>query len=165
MHKHRTPHGLEQHALIDRALLQLLLGDEHQRPWAEDELARAVSLPGDVRDGLRRLRASRLIHRWNDLATASRPAVRFHEITQGVDPHAAHERRDDRSVLEYLLADSAAGGAPLSDAQLYDTFSEDKRLAITDALGRLDGDGLIERRGGRVIASEVARRFDELMKL
>jgi hypothetical protein len=165
MHKHRTPHGLEQHALIDSALLELMLGDEHQRPWAEDELARAVSLPGDVRDGLRRLRASRLIHRWNDLATASRPAVRFHEITQSIDSDSAHERRDDRSVLEYLLAHSAAGGAPLTDAQLYDAFGEDKRLAITDALGRLDGDGLVERRGGRVIASEVAGRFDELIKL
>lgn len=165
MHKHRTPNGLQEHALIDRALLQLMLGDEQQRPWAEDELARAVSLPGDVRDGLRRLRTSKLIHRWNDLATASRPAVRFHEITQGVDPHSAHERRDDRSLLEHLLAHSAAGGGPLADAQVYEAFSTDRQRGVTDALGRLDGDGLIERRGGFAIVSEVARSFDELMKL
>jgi DNA-binding GntR family transcriptional regulator len=91
--------------------------------------------------------------------------VRFDEITHGGEPHAAHELRDDRSGLEYLLAHSVAGSAPLTDAELCEAFGEDKRLAITDALGRLHGDGLIERRGWRVIASEVARRFDELMKL
>jgi hypothetical protein len=87
------------------------------------------------------VRGSKLIHRWNDLATASRPAVRFHEITQGVDPHSAHERHDDRSALEHLLAHSVAGGATLTDVQLYEASREDGRLAITDALGRLDGDG------------------------
>lgn len=168
MHKHRTPEGLEEHALIDRALLQLMLDLDRQRPWAEDELARAVNVPGDVRDGLRRLRASKLIHRWNDLAVASHPAVRFHEITQGVDPDSAHERRDDRTILEALLARSAADEGPLSEHDVSETFDAEekaRRIAITDALGRLDGAGLIERRGGRVIVSEVARRFDELMTL
>jgi hypothetical protein len=92
--------------------------------------------------------------------------VRFHEITQGVDPYSAHERRDDRSVLEHLLADSVAGGAPLTDAQLYEACSDDRRLAVNDALGRLEGDGLIERRGGRVIVSEgraALRRADEAL--
>jgi hypothetical protein len=92
---------LQEHALIDRALLKLMLGDEQQRPWAEDE----------------------------------------------------------------LLAHSAAGGGPLADAQVYEAFSTDRQRGITDALGRLDGDGLVERRGGFAIVSEVARSFDELMKL
>jgi hypothetical protein len=165
MHKHRTPQGLAEHDHIDRALLELMLGNEHQRPWAEDELARAVDLPGDVRDGLRRLRASRLIHRWNDLVSPSRPAVRLYEVTQDVDPPSTGERHDDRAALEYLLAHSAAGGAPLTGGELYEAFGGDERLAITNALGRLDGDGLIERRGGRVKVSEVAQRFDELIKL
>jgi len=167
MHKHRTPHGLEEHDFIDRAVLQLMLDDDKQRPWAEDELARAVNVPGDIRDGLRRLRASKLIHRWNDLATTSRPAVRFHEITQGVDPDSAHEFRADRSVLESLLARNAEGEGPLSELDIYKVFGAKKkrRLAITDALNRLDADGLIERRGGSVIVSEIARRFDELMTL
>jgi hypothetical protein len=168
MHRHRTPGGLEEHALIDRALLQLMLDLDRQRPWAEEELARAVSIPGDVRDGLRRLRASKLIHRWNDLAVASHPAVRFHEITQGVDPDSAHEHHDDRTVLEALLARSAAGEGPLSEHDVSETFAaeeKERRVATTDALGRLDGAGLIERRGGHVIVSEVARRFDELMTL
>ena len=164
MPKYRTPSGQEQHALIDRALLQLMVGDEHQRPWAEDELACVVGVPGDVRDGLRRLRSSRLIHRWNDLATASRPAVVFHEINQGTDTGSAHERRDEVGVLELLLARTSEDG-PLTETQVYEEFGEDKRLRITDALARLDGAGLIERRGGYAIPSEVARRLDELMTL
>jgi hypothetical protein len=163
MHKHRTPQGLQEHALIDRALLELLLGDDHPWPWAIDELERAVGLPGNTLDGLRRLRASRLIHRWNDLSTPSRPAVRFHQITQSDDSDSIHEHHDDRALLEYLLADGA--GAPLTDEQVYEAFGEAKRVAITNSLSRLDGDGLIERRNGRSISSEAARRLDELMKL
>jgi hypothetical protein len=43
--------------------------------------------------------------------------------------------------------------------------ARDRKLAIADALNRLDGAGLIERRGGRAIPSEVAQRLDELMTL
>jgi hypothetical protein len=74
MHKHRTPEGLKEHALLDRAVLNLMLDPERQRPWAEDELARTLSVPGDVRESLRRLRACKLIHRWNDLAVAAHAA-------------------------------------------------------------------------------------------
>ena len=171
MHKHRTPGGLEEHALIDRALLQLMLDLDRQRPWAEEELARAVNIPGDVRDGLRRLRASKLIHRWNDLAVAAHAAVRFHEITQpadGLSPGDASERHWDKAVLEGLLARSTDGEGPRTAQQTYEAFGatkQKKRLQIDDALDRLEGAGLIERRGGRSIASEVARRLDELMTL
>lgn len=165
MHKHRTPHGHEAHEALDRILLQQMLGPDNQRPWAERELARTASLPGDVNDGLRRLRRSGLIHRWNDLATASRPAVRFHDITQGVDPESAHERRDDRTALEHLLAQYQQGRGALTDAEFYEHFSEDKRLEMVNAVSRLDGDGLVERRGGYVKVAEVALRFDELMTL
>jgi len=168
MQKHRTPEGLEEHACIDQAVLDLMLDLERQRPWAEDEIARAISTPGDVRDSLRRLRASKLIHRWNDLALASHPAVRFHEITQGGDPASAEERHYDKAVLEGLLVRSADGEGPRSEQQIHDAFGakkQKKRLAITDALNRLDGAGLIERRGGRSIPSEIARRLDELMTL
>jgi DNA-binding PadR family transcriptional regulator len=168
MHKHRTPEGLEEHAFIDRAVLNLMLDLDKQRPWAEDEIARAISFPGDVRDSLRRLRASRLIHRWNDLASASRPAVRYYEITQGGDPDSADERHHDKAVLEGLLVRAADGEGPRSEEQIFEAFGARKRkqrLAITDALNRLDEAGLIDRRGGRAIASEVARRLDELMTL
>jgi hypothetical protein len=92
MQKHRTPEGLEEHACIDQAVLNLMLDIDTQRPWSEDEIARAISTPGDVRDSLRRLRAAKLIHRSNDLALASHPAVRFHEITQGGNPDSPEKR-------------------------------------------------------------------------
>ena len=63
-------------------------------------------------------------------------------------------------------APTAKGRAP--QQQTYEAFGASKRkkqLAIDDALDRLEGAGLIERRGGRSIASEVARRLDELMTL
>jgi hypothetical protein len=163
---------LEEHACIDRAVLDLMLDLDRQRPWAEDEIARTISVPGDVRDSLRRLRFSRLIHRWNDLAVASHPVVRFHEINHGggdPSPGEADERHWDKSVLEGLLVRSADGEGPITEQQTYKAFGakkkKKKRLALADALNRLDGAGLIERRGGRAIASEVARRLDELMTL
>ena len=170
MHKHRTPEGLTEHACIDRAVLNLMLDLDRQRPWAEDEIARTLSVPGDVRNSLRSLRACKLIHRWNDLAVASHPAVRFHEITQPGDdlsPGDARECHWDQAVLESLLVRSADGEGPRTEQQTYEAFGarKQKRLAIADALDRLDGAGLIERRGGRSIASEVARRLDELMTL
>jgi hypothetical protein len=155
----------------DQAVLNLMLDIDRQRPWAEDEIARIISVPGDVRDSLRRLRASKPIHRWNDLAVASHPAVRFHEINHGggdPSPGEIEERQWDKAVLEGLLVRSADGEGPRSEQQTYEAFGAKKtkkRLAIADALNRLDGDGLIERRGGRAIPSEVARRLDELMAL
>ena len=154
MPKYRTPDGLEEHACIDRAVLDLMVDLERQRPWAEDEIARTISTPGDVRDSLRRLRTSRLIHRWNDLAVASHPVVRFHEINQpgdGLSPGEARERHWDKAVLEGLLVRSADGEGPRTEQQTYKAFGakKKKKLAIDDALDRLDGAGLIERRGGR----------------
>ena len=119
MHKHRTPEGLEEHALIDRAVLNLMLDLDRQRPWAEDEIARAISIPGDVRESLRRLRACKLIHRWNDLAIARAPAVRFHEITQAVDasapatPASAIRTKPSSKVCS-RAAPTAKGRAPRS---------------------------------------------------
>jgi hypothetical protein len=171
MPKYRTPDGLEEHACIDQAVLDLMLDLDRQRPWAEDEIARTISVPGDVRDSLRRLRSSKLIHRWNDLAVASHPAVRFHEINHGdseENPGEARERHWERAVLEGLLVRSAEGEGPITEQQTYKAFGakkKKKRLALADALNRLEGAGLIERRGGRAIASEVARRLDELMTL
>jgi hypothetical protein len=168
MHKHRTPEGLEEHARIDRAVLDLMLDLDRQRPWSEDEIARAISVPGDVRDSLRRLRASKLIHRWNDLAVPSHPAVRFHELNHGDDPDSAHERQDDKAVLAGLLVRSGDGEGPCTEEQICDAHGARKRkrrIDIADALNRLDGAGLIERRAGRAIASEVAQRLDELMTL
>jgi hypothetical protein len=168
MHKHRTPERLGEHALLDRGVLNLMLDADRQRPRSEEEISRALSVPGDIRESLRRLRACKLIHRWNDLAIAAHPAVRFCEITHGTDtnPDDSRQRHDDRGVLEELLANSSEG--PRTEQQIFDAHAARKRkqrVAITDALDRLDAAGLIDRRGGRAVASDVALRLDELMSL
>ncbi|HEV3072421.1 MAG TPA: hypothetical protein VGY76_13465 [Solirubrobacteraceae bacterium] len=158
----------EAHALLDQAVLQLMLDSERQRPWSETEVARIISTPGHVPASFKRLRVAGLIHRWNDLATASHAAVYFHEITQSTDPAAEDEHSYDSAVLESLLARGNDGEGPLSEQDLWDAFGAQKnkqKLRITDALDRLDGAGLVERRGGRSIASEVAKNLDRIMTL
>lgn len=121
--------------------------------------------PGGSR--LKRLRVAGLIHRWNDLVSASRPAVRFHEITQSVDPDSEHERHHERSVLELLLSD-ADENRPLSEKQITRALGASKKgrkLDVIDALDRLDGAGLVDRRAGLAVASEAARRFDQVIAL
>jgi hypothetical protein len=100
--------------------------------------------------------------------TATRSAVRSHEITQSSDPASAEERHHDKAVLESLLVRASDGQRPISEEELWDAFGAketQQKLAITDALDRLDAAGLIERRGGRAIASEVAAYFDRIMTL
>ncbi len=159
----------EAHAYLDRAVLGLMLDIDQQRPWSEAEIAREISTPGHVPASLKRLRTGGLVHRWNDLVTATRSAVRFHEITQSGDPASAEERHHDKAVLESLLVRASEGQRPISEEELYEAFgakqTQQKLLAITDALNRLDAAGLIERRGGRAIASEVSSYFDHIMTL
>jgi hypothetical protein len=158
----------EAHALLDQAVLNLMLDSERQRPWSETEVARMVSTPGHVPASFKRLRVAGLIQRWNDLATASHAAVYFHEITQSTDRAAVHEHRYASAVLESLLARGNDGEGSLSERDICDAFGakkKKKKLGITDALDRLDGAGLIERRGGRSIASEVAKNLDRIITL
>jgi hypothetical protein len=72
---------------------------------------------------------------------------------------------DDRTLLGALLVRSSSAVATMAETDVYDALGGTDRPRVTSSLGRLAGEGLIERRGGRVIPSEVARRFDELMKL
>ena len=137
-----------------------MLDIDEQRPWAEDEIARAIGVPGDVRDSLRRLRASRLIHRWNDLATASRPAVRYREPTQAGDPDSAHDAATTKPSSKVCsCAAPTAANAPRNrfarrTARVNASAARDHRRAEPA------GDSvLIERRAGRSIPSEVAQRL------
>jgi hypothetical protein len=150
-----------------------MLDPDRQRPRSEDELDRTLSLPGDVRESLRRLRACKLIHRWNDLSIAAHAVVRFNELTHAAaDENRTEgdhkERGADRAVLDILLVRSADGKGPATATELYEAFGakkDKKRLEVDDALDRLQGDGLIERRGGRSIVSDVGRRLDELLTI
>lgn len=162
----RTSDGSAGHVLLDRAVLNLMLDAERQRPLAEDEIARALNVPGDIRESLRRLRGCKLIHRWNDLAIAAHAAVRYCEITHGHGEHPcdADERHHEKAVLESLLAQARNGDGPRSEQQIFEAHSARKRkqrLQIADALDRLEAVGLVERRGGRTIASALALRLNE----
>jgi hypothetical protein len=84
------------------------------------------------------------------------------------DPASAEERRHDKAVLESLLVRASDGQRAISEDELHEAFGAketQQKLTITDALSRLDAAGLIERRGGRAIASEVAAYFDHIMIL
>ena len=83
MPKYRTPDGLEEHACIDRPCSTSWSISTGSGRGPKTRSPAPSASPGDVRDSLRRLRSSRLIHRWNDLAVASHPVVRFHEINHG----------------------------------------------------------------------------------
>jgi hypothetical protein len=158
----------EAHALLDQAVLQLMLDSERQRPWSEAEIARILSTHGHVPASLKRLRTAGLIHRWNDLATASHAAVYYQEITQSTDPASEHEHHWDGAVLESLMVRGSDDQGPLTEQDLWEAFNatdKKRKLNIADALDRLDGAGLIERRGGRSIASEVAQHLDRIMRL
>jgi predicted transcriptional regulator len=156
----------EAHARLDRAVLALILDTDW--PLSEAEIARAVDVPGHVPDSLKRLRRAGMIHRWNDLATPSRPAVQFHQIKQsnGQDSIGADNGRCESAVLANLLRHATAGEGPLSDERVHhalDARKRKQRARVSDALHRLDAASLIERRGGQSIASEVALYFDHLM--
>lgn len=156
MHMQRIQEGFEEPSRLDRAILvDHLLA--HDRPLAEYEIAREVSVPGDVSIALRRLRTARLVHRWNELVTPSLAAVRFIEVMRPEDVDLALiEGRRDQSVLEALLSEDAL----MTEQSL--TSDDD---AAVEALERLDAAGLADRRGGLVVASEPARRFALLLTL
>jgi len=163
MHENRTPEGSAEHAHIDWAILRLLLDINGQRPLSEAEITYGISTPGNVPDSLKRLHRDGLIHRWNDMATASYPAVYFYEITESPPDQQYH---DNKAVLERLLVRSRNGDGPLPERAIHQAFGAKKKrrkLRATDALDRLELAGLIERRGEQAIATDVAKRYDELM--
>lgn len=95
-----------------------------------------------------------LVHRWNELVSPSRAAVCFHQITQPPDAGSEYERRHEHSVLELLL--SAASETPLSEQEIrraLGTSKKKRKLAVVDALSRLDRAGLVDRRGDLAVAS------------
>lgn len=72
MHPERTPAG--EDAAADAAILTLLLDDDHQHPWAEEELARDIGDELTVTDSLARLRGTGLVHRLGDFVFPTRAA-------------------------------------------------------------------------------------------
>ncbi len=130
------------------------------------EIARMISTPGHVPASVERLRTAGLIHCWGDLVTASHPSVRFFELSQSGDAASTGEHDTENAVLESVLVRGECGRWGLPELKIHRAFGAKKnkrKLAITDALISLDAAGLIERRSGHVIATEVARRLDQMM--
>lgn len=161
----RTPDFSEEHASLDRAVLNLMLDIERQRPWSTAEIARMISTPGHVPASVERLRSAGLVHCFGEqLACASHASVRFFELSQERERSA--EDQFECRVLEGILARTGEDGSWTPELKIHRAFGAKKgerTLRVTDALASLDASGLIERRVEKVLASEHARRLDQLM--
>ena len=72
----------EQDAHTDAAILEVLLDDDAQRPWSEDEVALVLEDPIAASDGLGRLARAGLIHRLDRFVFASRAALHADQIAR-----------------------------------------------------------------------------------
>jgi hypothetical protein len=167
MHTQSSSEESKEFDRLDGAILGLLVEPDHQRPWAEHEIARAITLPGDVQAGLDRLHSSGLIHRWNGMVSASYPSVRFEDSTQTDESPADFEREHENTVLEVLLS-NVPHQIPMSRDEIERALGaedQDHRIAIYDAVARLDLAGLVDRKDELVFVTPAAVRFDQIMDL
>lgn len=165
MHEQSSPEKSEEDARLDGAILGLLVSPHDQRPWSDDEIAREVSTPGDVSDALIRLQDDGLVHRWDRLASATHPAVRYFRLTQSTDsPITEADRLMELAILEALLTPASRRSIPMSETELRRDMGIKKkeRLDFIDALSRLGRCGLVARTRELVFATKTAARFDEI---
>jgi hypothetical protein len=80
MPEQRTQTVGQEESMTDAGILVLLLGDDTQRPWSVDEIARQIGDPIATHDSLRRLQAAGLAHRLDRFVWASRAALVSEEI-------------------------------------------------------------------------------------
>lgn len=78
MHDERTPAVDDDRA--DAAILDLLLHDEHQHPWADTEVARDVGDQLTAADALSRLERAGLVHRRDGFVFPTRAARRAAQL-------------------------------------------------------------------------------------
>jgi hypothetical protein len=79
MRDERTRTPAEEDATIDSAVLGLMICAGGERPWARDEIDRAIG--EDTTDSLNRLYAAGLIHRLDGFAWATRAAIAAEELS------------------------------------------------------------------------------------
>jgi predicted transcriptional regulator len=164
MHTQTNPGESEEFARLDGAILGLLVTPYNPRPWSEDEIARAITLPGDVHDAVKRLHKVGLVHRWHMLVSATAAAVRSEEIAQEPDDNSllAADRRMEGEVLHILLR--TRNVMPMSEKDIRRALRIKKKdkLGVLDALNRLRTAGLVDRPGGLAVASDAAVRLDAI---
>jgi hypothetical protein len=168
MHEQSSPERSGEFARLDGAILGLLIYADTQCPWSDAEVVRAVSVPGDVSDGLSRLYRARLVHRWDALLSTTRAAVYFHDIREADDLDTQDDRHMEGRILELLLVPPGHIRTALSDREMRRAIgikSRKTKLAFSDAVNRLYRVGLVDRSGGLASASSAAVRFDQIMSL
>jgi hypothetical protein len=164
MHTQTNPGESEEFARLDGAILGLLVTPYNPRPWSEDEVARAIHLPGDVHEAVKRLHKVGLVHRWNRLVSATAAAVRSEEITQEHDdnPVVAADRHMEGEIMHVLLQTRDVMPMSETDIRRALRIKKKNKLGVLDALNRLTGAGLVDRPGGLAVASNAAVRLDQI---
>jgi hypothetical protein len=80
MHDQGSCDVAQEEGQMDFGVLNLLVGDDAQRPWAVDELAREIGERIDVEGALARLHGAGLVHRCGGFVFATRAAVRAERL-------------------------------------------------------------------------------------
>lgn len=165
MHEQSSPEKSEEFARLDGAILGLLVS-ERRHPWTIDEIDREVGSESiNVPPRIHQLEADGALHSWDEFVCATHALIRWHEIAEPDDPGSAFERKWERRILLLLLSGASNG---LSEAEIMRELgaqSNGNKLAVTDALARLDGAGLVDRGDLLVVVSTAAARFDQLISL
>jgi hypothetical protein len=78
MHPERTP--AEEEISADAAILTLLLDDDHQHPWTDEEVARDIGDDITATDALARLESSGLVRRHAGFVFPTRAAQRAAQL-------------------------------------------------------------------------------------
>ncbi len=65
---------------IDSSVLSLLLGSDGPDIWSVHDIGREIDSDVGAQDGVARLHAAGLLHRWGDFVMASRAAWRSYEL-------------------------------------------------------------------------------------
>jgi hypothetical protein len=69
--------------ISEEGVLELLLGDDRQRPWTMHELILEIGDRVPVEDAINNLHGAGLVHKTSDdFVLAARPAIYYHQITR-----------------------------------------------------------------------------------
>jgi hypothetical protein len=167
MHEQSSPEKSGEFARLDGAILGLLV-DKQRHPWTIDEIEREIGSEGtNVPPAIHRLDEAGLLHSWDEFVCPTHASIRCHEVVEpDDDADSAVERDWERPILLLLLTLDVGTGISegLLRAKLQ-ARNKSNELPVTDALARLEGAGLVCRRGGEVAATTAAARFDQIMSL
>jgi hypothetical protein len=165
MHEQSSPEKSGEFARLDGAILGLLVS-KRRHPWTIYEIEREIGAEStNVPPRIHQLEADGALHSWDDFACATHALIRWQEIAEPDDPRSEFERKWERRILLLLLS---SADNRLSEAEIRRELgaqSNSNELAVTDALARLDGAGLVDRGDVLVVASAAAARFDQLISL